>query len=83
MEGNDKYPGLNRRALRHLFDVVEEKKVDWSYEIEVSVLEIYNEKLRDLLTDDKKAQLDIKHGKDGPHVPGTQASHPEEEEKKI
>lgn len=56
----------------------DEKKSDWSYEIEVSVLEIYNETLRDLLVDppakgakaSAAEKLEIKHGKDGPHVPG-------------
>eukprot|EP00041_Stephanoeca_diplocostata_P037185 m.1393553 g.1393553 ORF g.1393553 m.1393553 type:complete len:258 (+) comp24992_c0_seq45:1980-2753(+) len=73
MEGSDEHPGLNRRALKSLFDLCEEKKADWSYEFEVSVMEIYNETLRDLLNTDKKAKdnkLEIKHGKSGPHVPG-------------
>lgn len=72
MEGTDSHPGLNRRALKELFDVCEDKKADWSYEIDVSVMEIYNETLRDLLNEDKKSKdkLEIKHGKEGPHVPG-------------
>jgi len=73
MEGNEEHPGLNRRALAELFKVCEDRKADWSYEISVSVMEIYNEKLMDLLSDDSKsgkAQLDIRHGKQGPHVPG-------------
>eukprot|EP00039_Didymoeca_costata_P017462 m.324147 g.324147 ORF g.324147 m.324147 type:complete len:898 (-) comp16540_c10_seq17:239-2932(-) len=71
MEGSKSNPGLNKRALAHLFGVAEEKKGDWSYEFEVSVMEIYNEKLRDLFNKDKKAAaLEIKHGKSGPHVPG-------------
>lgn len=75
MEGNDANPGLNRRSLSELFAVVEDRKVDWSFEIEVSVLEIYNENIRDLLADNPKLKLDIKHGKDGPFVPGL-TSHP-------
>ena len=75
MEGTDQHPGLNRRALSELFRVVEERKADWSFEFEVSVLEIYNENLRDLLADNPKLKLDIKHGKDGPYVPGL-SSHP-------
>eukprot|EP00054_Salpingoeca_dolichothecata_P013803 m.77257 g.77257 ORF g.77257 m.77257 type:complete len:924 (+) comp20666_c1_seq1:99-2870(+) len=70
MEGTEANPGLNRRALSELFHVCEEKKGDWSYEIEVSVMEIYNEKLRDLLSENPKNSLDIKHGKSGPQVPG-------------
>jgi hypothetical protein len=37
MEGNDANPGLNRRALSELFRVLEERKIDWSFEIEVRV----------------------------------------------
>jgi kinesin family protein C2/C3 len=44
---------------------VEERKADWAYELEVSVMEIYNEKLRDLLSGKKaaEAELAIKHGR--------------------
>lgn len=75
MDGNDASPGLNRRALSELFQVLEDRKVDWSFEIEVSVIEIYNENIRDLLADNPKLKLDIKHGKDGPFVPGL-TTHP-------
>jgi kinesin family protein C2/C3 len=53
MEGNDENPGLNRRALTRLFDLVEEQKANWSFQLEVAVMEIYNEKLRDLLCGSK------------------------------
>ena len=33
--------------------------MDWSFEIEVSVLEIYNENIRDLLADNPKLKLDV------------------------
>ena len=39
--------------------VIEERKVDWSFEMEVSVLEIYNENIRDLLSDNPKLKLDV------------------------
>jgi kinesin family protein C2/C3 len=44
---------------------VDERKADWAYELEVSVMEIYNEKLRDLLSGKKAAdaELAIKHGR--------------------
>lgn len=69
MDGPDSNPGLNRRALSRLFEIVEERKADWSFEVEVSVLEIYNETIHDLLGTDARAKLDIKHGKEGPFVP--------------
>ena len=71
MDGPDDNPGLNRRALSHLFSIVEEKKGDWSYEIEVSVLEIYNETVVDLLAEKpSKKGLEVRHGKSGPYVEG-------------
>lgn len=36
----------------------------------MSVIEIYNEMLRDLLGDDPSAKLEIKQGRDGLFVPG-------------
>jgi len=75
MDGTEDKPGLNRRSLSELFKVIEDRKADWSFEIEVSVLEIYNENIRDLLSDNPKSKLDIKHGKDGPYVPDL-TSHP-------
>jgi hypothetical protein len=46
-------PGVNIRALARLFDVVRERQADYSYRISVSVLEIYNEAIHDLLVDAK------------------------------
>ncbi len=50
--------------------VCEERRVDWSYSIEVSVLEIYNEIIRDLLGPNIKTGLEIRHGKAGPYAEG-------------
>ncbi|TTF41815.1 Kinesin-like protein KIFC3 [Bagarius yarrelli] len=65
-------PGINQRALKHLFNEIEERKDMWSYTITVSSVEIYNEVLRDLLSKDGD-KLDIKINPDGTgqlHVPG-------------
>eukprot|EP00043_Microstomoeca_roanoka_P006045 m.59669 g.59669 ORF g.59669 m.59669 type:complete len:909 (-) comp13241_c2_seq1:191-2917(-) len=76
MDGPDSNPGLNRRALTHLFQCVDERKGDWSYDIEVSVLEIYNETVVDLLADKpSKKGLEIRVGKEGPYVDGL-STHP-------
>lgn len=39
-------PGINQRALKHLFSEIEERKDMWSYSVTVSSVEIYNEVLR-------------------------------------
>lgn len=68
-------PGINQRALLELFDIVEQRQLDWDYSIVVSVLEIYNENVRDLLSVNFTEKMDIKQGSDGVYVPGlTQVS---------
>ncbi|XP_052475367.1 kinesin-like protein KIFC3 [Carassius gibelio] len=72
MEGTVENPGINQRALKHLFNEIEERKDMWTFTISVSSVEIYNEVLRDLLSKDGE-KLDIKINPDGTgqlHVPG-------------
>ncbi|CAJ1062116.1 kinesin-like protein KIFC3 [Xyrichtys novacula] len=72
MEGSAENPGINKQALKQLFNVIEERKDMWSYNVTVSSVEIYNEVLRDLLSKDGE-KLDIKINPDGTgqlHVPG-------------
>uniref|UniRef100_A0A8P4KLM2 Kinesin motor domain-containing protein n=1 Tax=Dicentrarchus labrax TaxID=13489 RepID=A0A8P4KLM2_DICLA len=66
-------PGINQRALRLLFSEVTEKAPDWDYKITVSMVEIYNETLRNLLGENPTDKLDIKMNPDGSgqlYVPG-------------
>uniref|UniRef100_A0A3Q2QUG2 Kinesin-like protein n=1 Tax=Fundulus heteroclitus TaxID=8078 RepID=A0A3Q2QUG2_FUNHE len=70
-QGSVDNPGINQRALKHLFSEIEERKDMWSYTVTVSSVEIYNEVL-DLLSKDGE-KLDIKINPDGTgqlHVPG-------------
>ncbi|KAM8893800.1 kinesin-like protein KIFC3 [Spinachia spinachia] len=73
MEGAADKPGINQRALRLLFSQVTDKAPDWDYTISVSMVEIYNETLRNLLGDNPSDKLDIKLNPDGSgqlYVPG-------------
>ncbi|KAL6999776.1 hypothetical protein U1Q18_000932 [Sarracenia purpurea var. burkii] len=49
MEGTDEARGVNFRTLEELFGIIKERKGQFQYEISVSVLEVYNEQIRDLL----------------------------------
>ncbi|XP_034414942.1 kinesin-like protein KIFC3 isoform X2 [Cyclopterus lumpus] len=73
MEGAVDNPGINQRALRLLFSEVTDKAPDWDYRISVSMVEIYNETLRNLLGENPSNKLDIKMNPDGSgqlYVPG-------------
>lgn len=49
MEGTEENRGVNYRTLEELFKIAGERKETFSYSISVSVLEVYNEQIRDLL----------------------------------
>jgi len=75
MEGPKENPGVNLRALKHLFKISEERSPQFQYKIKVSIFEIYNEKINDLIkgaeealgvkTKKKKNKSDKKKGKKG------------------
>ncbi|KAL8151982.1 hypothetical protein V2J09_021790 [Rumex salicifolius] len=72
MEGTELNRGVNYRTLDQLFKVAQDKSDTSTYDIYVSVLEIYNEQIRDLLsTSPPTKRLDIKQTPEGSHyVPG-------------
>lgn len=69
MEGPSSDPGVNSRALAELFKIVEDRRDVEEIIISASLLEIYNETIRDLMTKDKDKKLDVRQGSDGVHVP--------------
>ncbi|KAI4325691.1 hypothetical protein MLD38_031068 [Melastoma candidum] len=72
MEGTEQNRGVNYRTLEQLFQIAKERKETHLYEISVSVLEVYNEQIRDLLaTSPSSKKLEIKQASEGFHnVPG-------------
>jgi len=50
MVGTKTNKGINSRAVEHLFSIIQETKHEFTYSIKISLLEIYNNKLRDLLS---------------------------------
>ncbi|XP_063801886.1 kinesin-like protein KIFC3 isoform X2 [Pseudophryne corroboree] len=73
MEGTPSNPGINQRALRLLLAEVSERSSCWEHHLSISMVEIYNESLRDLLGSDCHSSLDIKMSPGGAgelYVPG-------------
>ncbi|XP_019452248.1 PREDICTED: kinesin-like protein KIN-14S [Lupinus angustifolius] len=74
MEGTPEQRGVNYRTLEELFRLTEERHGITKYELRVSMLEVYNEKIRDLLAENSSQptkKLEIKQAADGTQeVPG-------------
>jgi kinesin family member C2/C3 len=51
MEGTPDNRGVNYRALEVLFNTSAKRSSDMAYELSVSMLEVYNERIRDLLAE--------------------------------
>eukprot|EP00959_Pyramimonas_sp_CCMP1952_P273386 5714294-Pyramimonas_sp.AAC.1 len=69
MEGPGGDPGVNSRALDELFRLVSERSHEAEISISASLLEIYNETIRDLLNSQANQRLDVRQGSDGVYVP--------------
>ncbi|KAG8383643.1 hypothetical protein BUALT_Bualt04G0035300 [Buddleja alternifolia] len=71
MEGTEVNRGVNYRTLEELFKISNERKETCTYNISVSVLEVYNEQIRDLLAVETSKKLEIKQASEGSHhIPG-------------
>ncbi|KAD7478521.1 hypothetical protein E3N88_01657 [Mikania micrantha] len=74
MEGIEGNRGVNYRTLEELFKITKERNDTFTYDISVSVLEVYNEQIRDLLTSSSSSsskKLEIKQAAEGLHnIPG-------------
>ncbi|XP_061988594.1 kinesin-like protein KIN-14R [Rosa rugosa] len=72
MEGPESNRGVNYRTLEQLFITAEERKETFTYNISVSVLEVYNEQIRDLLaTSSTSKRLEMRQASEGTHhIPG-------------
>ncbi|KAH0875719.1 hypothetical protein HID58_073081 [Brassica napus] len=76
MEGTPDNRGVNYRTLKNLFEIMKERENRYSYEISVSVLEVYNEQIRDLLVPASQnasaaKRFEIRQVSEGNHhVPG-------------
>lgn len=69
MMGPESNPGINIRAMKELFNVCDERKETQTYSLTVSLVEIYNETLIDLLSEDGKA-LELRTAGNKVNIPG-------------
>ncbi|XP_017697414.2 kinesin-like protein KIN-14R isoform X2 [Phoenix dactylifera] len=81
MEGTEEARGVNYRTLEELFRIIRERQGLFQYEITVSVLEVYNEQIRDLLLMGSQPgvaakRLEVRQVAEGVHhVPGMVEAH--------
>jgi Kinesin motor domain len=71
MSGPANDRGVNTRALGELFERTQAKSATTRNSITVSLLEVYNEDIRDLLVAGGSTEkLEVRQGDQGNHVPG-------------
>ncbi|GLU14648.1 hypothetical protein SLE2022_312070 [Rubroshorea leprosula] len=81
MEGIEEARGVNFRTLEKLFQIINERQKLFQYDISVSVLEVYNEQIRDLLVSGTQPglaarRLEVRQAGEGMHhVPGLVEAH--------
>jgi len=61
MNGNDKLPGLVPRAMSKIFEAVADRVANYQHDCFISMIEIYNENIRDLLRDPKADTSKLKY----------------------
>ncbi|XP_061371517.1 kinesin-like protein KIN-14Q [Gastrolobium bilobum] len=74
MEGTEEARGVNFRTLEKMFHIIKERQKLYRYDVSVSVLEVYNEQIRDLLGNQPgiaAKRLEIRQAGEGMHhIPG-------------
>lgn len=71
MSGPANDRGVNTRALGELFERTQAKSSTTRNSVTVSLLEVYNEDIRDLLVAGGSTEkLEVRQGDQGNHVPG-------------
>ncbi|OQR87056.1 kinesin-like protein [Achlya hypogyna] len=71
MSGSAANPGINPRALTELFTLKQSRRAEYADEIQVSIMEIYNEVIRDLLAENAATtNLSVRQGPTGNFVQG-------------
>ncbi|KAK9907558.1 hypothetical protein WJX75_005941 [Coccomyxa subellipsoidea] len=70
LAGTPEHPGINFRAMSHLFKMAKDGSSARDTRIAMSIVEIHGESIQDLLSNDPYRRLDVKSVEDGVCVPG-------------
>ena len=70
MAGPSSDRGVNTRALEELFSKCASRADQFHDTVTLSILEVYNEEIRDLLVNGSYDKLEVRQGEHGNHVPG-------------
>jgi kinesin family protein C2/C3 len=70
MTGTSADPGINPRTLEDLFELKQERSNEEDYSFRLQLLEIYNETIRDLLSDNQETLKIVATRGSGSNVPG-------------
>ena len=69
-QGTAHQPGVNQRAMEELFAVAEGRSPHWEYQVHLSMVEVYRERVYDLLGAESMVEVQIKLGNEGSHLAG-------------
>lgn len=70
MMGPESDPGVNRRAIQELIDLISKESATLEVTIHASMFEVYNECVYDLLNTEGRTKRDIKMGPNGVYIAG-------------
>ena len=69
MNGTSKNPGIKLRTIQELFKIVKKRESVIKYSIKCSIFQIYNEKICDLLNQNRKNRRKSDHDLEIRHLP--------------
>jgi kinesin family protein C2/C3 len=65
MEGTADSVGINYKAIQELFEIIYMRREETSYTLSLTIIEVYNEQVRNLLDPDQETKLEIRETSTG------------------
>ena len=82
-QGTSHQPGVNQRTMAELFAVAEDRSPHWQYHLHLSMVEVYRERVYDLMGEESMVEGQIKLGNEGNHLAGVKWIHVKNTEEAI